>query len=340
MPVKYKDYYAVLEVPRGANDAEIKKAFRNLARKYHPDVAKDKKQAEEKFKEINEAYEVLSDPEKRKRYDDLGPGWNPESEFRPPPGWESRGTGARPGGGSARREDFEFGGGGFSDFFDQFFGGSRGGAHFETGEAASGRGRDVEGELVVTLEEVAAGSVRSISVRHSQRCEACGGTGRRGRQVCSECSGTGQIAHESVHQVKVPPGVEEGQRLRVAGRGGAGMGDGAAGDLLLRVRYAKHPEFAVEDRNLVYEAELAPWEAVLGANLSVPTLDGSVSIKIPPGTQNGRKLRVRGRGLPRRGEANTDLIVVARVQVPTQVDDAERALWEALARGSHFSPRD
>ena len=118
------------------------------------------------------------------------------------------------------------------------------------------------------------------------------------------------------------------------------MGDGAAGDLLLRVRYAKHPEFAVEDRNLVYEAELAPWEAVLGANLSVPTLDGSVSIKIPPGTQNGRKLRVRGRGLPRRGEANTDLIVVARVQVPTQVDDAERALWEALARGSHFSPRD
>jgi curved DNA-binding protein len=326
MPVQYRDYYEILGVPRNASDVDIKKAFRKLAREHHPDVAKDKKRAEEKFKEINEAYEVLSDPAKRKKYDELGANWKSGAEFRQPPGWESfaggRGfPGASPGG---QEHEFHFGGTGFSDFFEQLFGsraregrgGSRGfGRHagFEE-EAFAERGRDVEGDIMVTLEEALLGSVRSVTVRHNSRAET--------------------------YQVKIPAGVTEGQRLRVAGRGEAGSGGGGSGDLYLRVRLAKHPDFEVEDHNLVYEAELAPWEAVLGANISVPTLDGRVNIKIPPGTQNGQKLRVRERGLPRRGGSPGDLIVVARVEVPGQVTEAERKLWEQLARESNFKPRD
>jgi curved DNA-binding protein len=323
MPVQYKDYYESLGVPRNASDADIKKAFRKLAREYHPDVAKDKKKAEEKFKEINEAYEVLSDSAKRKKYDELGANWKSGAEFRPPPGWENfaRGRSHR-GGAGAQEYEFHFGGTGFSDFFEQLFGSmGRGGsgprgfggqASFEDQDFAE-RGRDIEGDIMVTLDEAMRGSVRSVSVRHNSRAET--------------------------HQVKIPAGVTEGQRLRVAGRGEAGTGGAGAGDLYLRVRLAKHPDFEVEDHNLIYEAELAPWEAVLGANISVPTLDGRVNIKIPPGTQSGQKLRVRGRGLPHRGGGNGDLIVVTRVEMPTQIPDSERKLWEQLARESHFKPR-
>jgi curved DNA-binding protein len=167
---------------------------------------------------------------------------------------------------------------------------------------------------MVTLEEAMHGSVRSVSVRHN--------------------------SHTDTYQVKIPAGVSEGQKLRVPGRGEAGAGGGEAGDLYLRVRLAKHPDFQVEDHNLVYEAELAPWEAVLGANISVPTLDGRVNIKIPPGTQNGQKLRVRGRGLPHRDGGHGDLIVAARVEVPKEVSETERKLWEQLAKESRFNPRD
>src|SRR5512141_3188388 len=191
MPVTYKDYYEVLGVPRGASEGDIKKAFRKLAREYHPDVAKNKKQAEEKFKEINEAYEVLGDPAKRKRYDELGPNWQSGADFRPPPGWE--GFGGGPGGfrgrGSRGEEfEFQFGGTGFSDFFEQLFGSrGRGGggfrrpAGFEEEDMATERGRDIEGDILVTLEEAMHGSVRSVSVRHGVRCEHCGGTGQRSR---------------------------------------------------------------------------------------------------------------------------------------------------------------
>ncbi len=324
MAVQYKDYYESLGVPRNASDADIKKAFRKLAREYHPDVAKDKKKAEEKFKEINEAYEVLSDPAKRKKYDELGANWKQGAEFRPPPGWENfTGGNARGfrGGGGAEEFEFHFGGTGFSDFFEQLFGsrmrGSSGGfgrqAQFEEEDFAA-RGRDIEGDIMVTLEEVMRGSVRPVSVRHN--------------------------SHTNTYQVKVPAGVTEGQRLRVAGRGEAGSGGAASGDLYLRVRLAKHPDFAVEDHNLIYEAELAPWEAVLGASISVPTLDGRVNIKIPPGMQNGQKLRVRGRGLPDRSGGHGDLIVVTRVEVPQQISESERKLWEQLARESRFNPRD
>jgi curved DNA-binding protein len=328
MAVQYKDYYESLGVPRTASEAEIKKAFRKLAREYHPDVAKDKKKAEEKFKEINEAYEVLSDPANRKKYDQLGANWKQGAEFRPPPGWEGFSGGNARGfrGGAPGAEDFEFhfGGTGFSDFFEQLFGARGRGAGFAgrdfggrggfAEEEMAERGRDVEGDIMVTLEEAMRGSVRSVSVRHDSQTHT--------------------------YQVKIPPGVTEGQRLRVAGRGEAGAGGGEAGDLYLRIRLAKHPDFEVEDHNLIYEAEVAPWEAVLGANISVPTLDGRVNIKIPAGTQNGQKLRVRGRGLPQRGGGNGDLIVVTKVEVPQKVSDAERELWEKLARESKFNPRE
>ena len=324
MPVQYKDYYEVLGVPRNAGDADIKKAFRKLARQFHPDVAKDKRKAEEKFKEINEAYEVLGDSAKRKKYDELGANWKSGAEFRPPPGWESF-TGARgfrstgPGG---QESEFHFGGTGFSDFFEQVFGSkARGGvgargfgrqAGFEDEDYAE-RGHDIEGDIMVTLEEAMRGSLRSVTVRHNSRAETC--------------------------QVKIPAGVTEGQRLRVAGRGEAGSGGGESGDLYLRVRLARHPDFEVEDHNLIYEAQLAPWESVLGTSLSIPAFDGRVNIKIPPGTQNGQKLRLRGRGLPQRGGSRGDLFVVTRIEVPDQVTESERKLWEQLARESRFRPR-
>jgi curved DNA-binding protein len=349
MAVRYKDYYESLGVPRAASDADIKKAFRKLAREYHPDVAKNKKQAEERFKEINEAYEVLSDPAKRKKYDELGPNWRSGAEFRPPGGWESfaRGRPSAGRGPHGQDSEFHFGGTGFSDFFEQLFGaagrrgpagfGARGG--FAEEESSPERGHDIEGDILVTLEEAMRGSIRSVSVRHGAPCENCGGSGERGRRVCNVCGGTGQIAKADTYQVKVPAGVTEGQRLRVAGRGEAGMAGGAAGDLYLRVRLAKHPDFEVQDHNLIYEAEVAPWEAVLGANISVPTLNGRVNIKIPPGTQNGQKLRVRGHGLPLRGSGNGDLIVETRIEVPDRISDAERKLWDQLARESTFNPR-
>jgi DnaJ-class molecular chaperone len=202
------------------------------------------------------------------------------------------------------------------------------------------RGQDIEGDIMVTLEEAMRGSVRSVSVRHAVACDECNGTGQRNRRVCTTCGGTGQVAKTETYQVKVPAGVTEGQRLRIAGRGEAGVGGGAAGDLYLRVRLARHPDFEVEDHNLIYEAEVAPWEAVLGASISVPTLNGHVSIKVPPGTQNGQKLRVRGHGLPQRGGASGDLIVETRIEVPKRVTESERKLWEQLARESKFNPRE
>jgi curved DNA-binding protein len=352
MALKYKDYYEALGVPRTASEEDIKKAFRKLARKYHPDVAKGKG-AEEKFKEINEAYEVLGDPAKRKKYDELGPGWQAGAEFRPPPGWEGFGGGGPFAGGRAQARgqggdfEFNFGGTGFSDFFEQLFGSAaRGGGrpfarHGTDGfqEEISGRGRHIEGDIMVTLEEALRGSVRSVSVTRSVPCENCGGTGVKGQRACPVCHGSGRVSRAEQFQVRIPAGVSDGQQLRLPRRGEAGAGGGAAGDLFLRVRLAAHPDFRVEGHDLIYEAEIAPWEAVLGTQISVPTIEGRINIKIPPGTQNGRRLRVRGQGMPQPGGARGDLKVVVKVQVPEQVSEREREIWQQLARESKFNPR-
>jgi curved DNA-binding protein len=325
MAVEFKDYYKTLEVARAASAEEIKAAFRKLARRFHPDVAKgaDKKKAEDRFKEINEAYEVLSDPDKRKRYDELGPNWeNPGAQAG---GFPRGGFAGRRGGPTQGGEDFEFGGTtGFSDFFEQFFGGGGRGFSgrrrgFGGDEDQAAAGGDVEADLLVSLEEAFHGATRKLTLRRS----APDGSGAR----------------EDTYQVRIPPGVRQGQRIRLAGQGSPGQGGGTAGDLYLRVHFAQHPDFRVEDSDLYYELDVAPWEAALGAKLKVPTLDGAVLLTVPPGTSSDGKLRLRAHGLPREGGERGDFYAVVKVQTPARLTAAERALWEKLAAGSSFSPR-
>src|ERR1700745_230670 len=254
MPVQFRDYYETLGVPKTASEDEIRSAFRKLARKYHPDVAKDKKAAEEKFKEINEAYEVLSDPEKRKKYDQLGADWNRPGGFQPPPGW--RWGAEQPGGvfyqwgGDGGGVQFEFGGTGFSDFFEAFFGGGRGRSAFGGfggRQATAERGADVEADIMVTLEEALNGSTRTVSLRRA---------------------GSNRVEQ---YQIKIPRGVREGQRIRLRGQGEAGAGGGKSGDLFLRVRLAKHPDFSFEGSDLIHEVRIEPWRGGVWSGVSVRT---------------------------------------------------------------------
>ena len=344
MALEYKDYYQILGVPRTATDEDLRKAFRKLAREYHPDVARDKAKAEERFKEINEAYEVLGDAGKRKRYDELGADWKSGAEFRPPPGWQTFSGGRRRGGDAGGSGGFEFEGTGFSDFFEQIFGAARGrrggfSAFGDSDEESSAEsGNDVHADLLVSLEEAHQGGIRSVSLRRAVPCPGCDGTGLKGRRPCPECGGQGETARTETYQVRIPAGVTDGQLLRLGGKGGAGAHGGKPGDLFLRVRLGRHPDFRVEGAHLYFEAELAPWEAVLGAHLSVPTLDGSVSIRIPAGTQSGQRLRVRGRGLGKEG-GRGDLFVEVHIVVPQKITESERELWEKLAAESSFQPR-
>lgn len=338
MAIEFKDYYKTLGVSKSASDDDIRKAFRKLARQYHPDVAGNKPGAEDKFKDINEAYEVLSDPEKRKKYDTLGPNFR---QGAPPSGWGP----SRPGPGGRTRvdaSDFEFSGTGFSDFFEQLFGsrgaaagGNRGARGFNQDRNVPEQGDDIEADLMVTLEESAKGVLRNISLRRSSACPTCYGAGQVNSQSCPACRGSGHIDRTDSHKVKIPAGIREGQSLRVPGQGEPGRNGGRAGDLFLRVRLARHPDFRVEGADLYYDLNLAPWEAALGSSISVPTLDGKVSIKIPAGAGSGTKLRVRGRGLK-----GGDLIVVTNIQTPAAKTDEEKKLWEALAKASDFNPRD
>jgi curved DNA-binding protein len=324
MSVEFKDYYATLGVAREANAEEIKQAFRKLARKYHPDVAKDKKTAEEKFKEINEAHEVLSDPVKRKKYDELGQHWEHGGGNGGRTGAAGEGMRGSGGFGQARAHEFHFNGTGFSDFFEQFFGGGEFGGRGFTSEGgderADRRGHDVEGDILVTLGEVMHGTTRPLAL-----------------QTLDPRTGK---AETHSFTVRIPPGAPEGRRIRVAGKGEPGVGTGAAGDLYLRVRYAAHPDFQARGGDLYHDLELAPWEAVLGATVTMPSLEGTVKVRVPPGTNPGRQLRLRGHGLPqgRRGERG-DLYAVTSIRVPTLLTEAERALWEQLGRGSSFQPR-
>src|SRR6266481_517271 len=288
MPVQFRDYYETLGVSKTATDDEIRSAFRKLARKYHPDVAKDKKAAEEKFKEINEAYEVLGDPEKRKKYDQLGADWNRPGGFQPPPDWQRQaqqpGGGFYQWGGDGGGVQFEFDGTGFSDFFEAFFGGGRGRSAFGGfggRQATSERGADVEADIMVTLEEALHGSTRTVSLRRA---------------------GSDKVEN---YQVKIPRGVHEGQRIRLRGQGEAGARGGKSGDLFLRVRLARHPDFTVE---------------------------GNVRLKIPPGTQGGQRFRLRERGLPTASGKRGDLYVVVQINVPKKLTEREKEIWGELAK--------
>lgn len=320
MPADFKDYYETLGIARDATQADVKKAFRKLARIHHPDVAKDKSNAEEKFKGINEAYEVLGDAEKRKKYDTLGANWNQQGG--PPPGQQWSG-----GGGQEMPEGFEFGGTGFSDFFEQYFsgGGARRSGHGGGGGGFSGRGgamrgQDIEGDLMVTIEEAFTGSMRTISLRKANPT-------------------SGQVITDEV-QVRVPAGIGEGQRLRVPGHGGQGHGGGEDGDLYLRVRMAAHPDFRVRGHDLYRDLSLAPWEAVLGTQISIKVPGGkSVQVKIPAGTSAGDQLRLKGYGLPKKN-APGDLYVEITIATPPATETAERELWEKLRDVSKFNPRE
>lgn len=292
MAVRYKDYYKVLGVAKAASQEEIRKAFRGLARQHHPDVARDKKAAESRFKEINEAYEVLGDPEKRRKYDELGQDWD-QSGGRAPNG-EGFGGGA---------------GNGFSDFFEAFFGQGPGAVRSGAGAGAGPRRprgfagrparRDIEGEVSISLEEFVSGARRRVRVQRS--------------------SGVSESM-----DVTIPAGVGLGQRVRVAGKGEQG------GDFLLRVQLAEHPEYFAEGEDVVRRVRVPAWKLVLGGDVEVRTAEGVVRVKLPAGTQPDQRLRLRGRGLPVRGGGRGDFLVQLVVEVPRGVEGERRAIWEGL----------
>ncbi len=309
MAVSYKDYYRLLGVSRSASADEISKAFKKLARTHHPDLNAGDAKAEEKFKEINEAYEVLKDPEKRKLYDQLGHNWQHGQQFQGAPGFENI--------------RFNFGGGGadasgFSDFFETIFGqaaGRQGGFGpdpFGGFSSRPRRGRDVEAEFQISLEDAVKGGRRTLSLTGS--------------------------AGERTLEVNIPAGVREGAKLRLAGQGGTASGGGAAGDLFLHIRLAPHPLFHVDGQNLIHDLPLAPWEAALGGKVRVPTLEGEVELSIAPGSSSGRRYRLRGKGLGA-GTERGDLLVRVQILVPQNISDEERRLWTELAAASGFTPR-
>jgi DnaJ-class molecular chaperone len=334
MAVKFKDYYEILGVQREASEKEIKTAYRKLARKHHPDLnpGAKKKEAEEKFKEINEAYEVLSDPKKRKKYDHLGQNWREGMDFTPPPG-EGPGFG---------RHDFGGGGfeglGGFSDFFEVLFG--RGGRGFAAErERGGGRGLDLETEMALSLEEVVRGTTRRVRLGGQVLCSTCGGIGMVGQRICQACGGTGNLPETKELTVNIPPGAREGSRLRLSGQGGPGSGGGQSGDLLIRIRLLSHPRFAVSGDDFVTDLDVYPWEAVLGTQAEVETLDGRVKLKIPAESQGGQQFRLREKGLPRSGgKGRGDLLVRLRIIVPTAPTPEEKRHFEELARLRGHAP--
>jgi curved DNA-binding protein len=301
--MKYKDYYAVMGVERDASPEEIKAAYRKLARKYHPDVSKEP-DAEEKFKEVAEAYETLKDPQKRAAYDQLGR-HRPGQDFRPPPGWEK-----------------QFGDGGFSfedlDLGDLFsaFGGR---AH---GRSVRMPGQDYEVTAHISLEEAFRGTEVTLDLAVPDYDE-------RG------------LPHrvQRSFKARIPRGATEGQRLRLAGKGGKGANGGRDGDLYLNIALRPHPLFRVTGHDLFLDLPLAPWEAVLGTTVQVPTLGGSVQLKIPPGTRAGQQLRLAGRGLPKPHSGEGDLFAIVQIAVPSATSEREHGLYRELAGVSTFNPR-
>ncbi len=317
MPVKFRDYYEILGVARTAKEEEIKKSYRKLARKYHPDLNPNNKQAEEKFKEIQEAYEVLGDAEKRKKYDQLGANWKNGENFTPPPGWGG-GGGFQ---GSINIDDL-FGRGGqgqqhrspFSDFFESLFGGmgGMGGMESEPGRRTRGgraaRGGEAETELWLPLEDMHRGTTRKLTVRLGNA--------------------------EKTIDVRIPPGARDDSTIRLPGGGPNG------GDLYVRLRQHPHSQFTVKGDDTEVEVPIAPWEAALGATASVPTLDGNAEIRVPPGIASGQRLRLRSQGLNLRGGGRGDHFVRVKIVVPKELSEAERRLFQELSKVSRFRPRN
>ena len=306
MPVAFRDYYESLGVSRDASPEEIRRAYRALARKHHPDVNKEAG-AEDRFKEISEAYEVLRDPDKRARYDQLGANWRAGQDVSGEPDFSGfEGFGGF-GGDNVR---FDFGGADFSEFFSGLFGQRSRTQRSNGSERFSRRGADQEAVLELSLEEVAAGGKRRISLADGRDFE-----------------------------VNVPRGVRDGQRIRLAGEGEAGRGGGPPGDMFLRVRIRPHPRFRVDGCDLQTDLPVTPWEAALGATVEVRALTGSARVRVPAGSSSDRRLRLRGEGLPDPQGRRGDLYAVVKIRVPKTLSDEERALFEQLAAASHFDPR-
>ena len=313
--MKYKDYYAALGVARDANAADIKKAYRKLAQKNHPDVSKEKG-AEEKFKEIAEAYQTLKDPEKRAAYDQLGASYRPGQDFRPPPDWEKQYR-ERAGGGGA---SFSFDDLDLSDLFESLGRGGRGGARARS--PMQFPGEDYEVTVHITLEDALRGTQVDLNLS------------------VPEYDAEGRVRHvPKTIKARIPKGATDGQRLRLRGQGGKGVNGGRDGDLYLNIALHQHPLFRPAGHDLYLDLPLTPWEAALGASVEVPTLDGAVNLKIPPGTTAGRKLRLGKKGLPKPAGGEGDLYAIVQIVNPTVLSEREKELFGELAKASHFDPR-
>lgn len=309
--MEFKEYYAALGVAPDADDKTIKTAYRKLARKYHPDVSKEP-DAEDKFKEVAEAYDVLKDPEKRAEYDQLRRYGKSGQRFEAPPGWQQSA-----GGFDNRGGQYE---GDFSEFFESVFGGRAGAGGQRQPQAR--RGRDVEMELPVFLEETLGEQSKPVDYTLASQDEY----------------GRPQAPQRKSLNVKIPAGVADGERIRLKGQGGPGAAGGPNGDLYLIIRLVPHPVFDVEGRNLTVTVPLAPWEAALGARIEVPTLDGRISLSVPANSQTGQRLRVKGKGLTNK-QGSGDLYAVLKIVMPPSSDETARKHWAELAKAASFDPR-
>lgn len=333
--MNYKDYYQLLGVPKNAPEKDVKSAYRRLARKWHPDANPDnQKQAEERFKEIQEAYEVLGDPEKRRKYDMLGSDWQQaarqaeqQRRYRSAQnetfnfGFGDFGTGAGGAGGPS----------GFSDFFDMFFSGiGRRNTAQSTGTAR--RGEDLETTIELTLRDVYDGGKKSVSLQIDDVCPRCHGTGTDRGQLCSQCHGTGRLLKNKKFEVTIPKGIGEGQRIRLAGQGGSGVAGGPNGDLFLVVKLLDDQTYKRKGDDLYVDLPVSIYDLVLGGEVKVPTMGGQVTMTVPAGTQNNRLLRLSGRGMPKvRNGGTGDLYVRLIGQLPTDLSDKEKKLFKELA---------
>jgi molecular chaperone DnaJ len=319
-----KDYYQILGVSRNASEKEIKQAYRRLARKHHPDLNPNDKSAEAKFKEINAAHEVLSNPEKRKKYDQFGDQWEYAEQFAKSGGQEKVRWDFGRGG-----QTFEYGDAGrFGDIFSSLFGDSGIGSRTRRGPQ---RGQDIESPIEVSLEEAYLGSTRVIQFQLGEPCTACGGTGRVGNRVCTICNGTGQKLSPRRLEVKIPVGVKDGSRIRIAREGGPGVAGGNKGDLYLVAKVLPHKLFERKGDDLYAEVSVPLVTAMLGGEVRLPTLNGNLSLKIPPETQNGKVFRLAGKGMPHLGNRKYgNMFAKVKVVLPTNLTEEERKLFEKL----------